>query len=157
MHVRSPSRETESTDQADSSSGSRIGRKLFVLAVGVVAVAYLVSRYRSERLPSSVAELRERAPATQRLREEATDAVSNEFQPIPIGDSEETETDEAETDDTTDVVDDVETTSDVTDEERSPAEIAERAAEDGPEPGEMAVDEAVEDELAGEESAEDEE
>ncbi|WP_245758014.1 hypothetical protein [Natronobacterium haloterrestre] len=129
-------------------------RRLLLLAAGSVAVAYLVSRYVSDRAVPSVDEVRDRAPSAEELREQTADAVSDEFRPIPIGDRGENEgraQEKTEDTDGTDPIDDVETSIDVTDGERSPEEIAERADEEVPEPGEMAVDEEVAEELIDDE------
>lgn len=186
MRFRSTSTEQASSspratgphDAASRTTRSRgLGRKRVLLALGLVAVAYAVSRYvgMPTDVPSraDVQELPDWVPSSEAIREQTTDAVPGDFQEIPIGeqgsedgepgadnDLDETEStaetgagavdegvDDAANDTAGEELDDAETTVDMTDEERSPTEIAERADEDVPEPGEMAVDEDVADEL----------
>lgn len=136
MPVRSPTDSSESTDPGASSPV----RKLFYLAVGLVAVAYLVRRYVGEDR-SGLEAVRERLPASDEIDEE----VADEFRPIPI----DGHGDAGPSSDAAEALDD-ETAVDMTDDPRSPEEITERADEEVPEPGEMAVGEDVADELVDE-------
>lgn len=191
MRLRLPPRDasdvraTESSGDASSEHAGResrtgVVRKLVLLALGLAAVAYAVRRYVGlpDAVPSmeDVADVGDRVPSTDELREQTTEAVPGEFQEIPIGergagDGDESDGDESVADvatetaasavddadaaeDVTEVVDDDETSVDMTDEERSSEEISERADETVPEPGEMAVDEDVADELVDEDESE---
>ncbi|MEY7849646.1 hypothetical protein AB7C87_10675 [Natrarchaeobius sp. A-rgal3] len=150
-------------EMEESGSGkSHLGR-LLALAVGLVAVAYLVSRYLDREGDDTVEGARDRAPSLEVVRDRASDAVAGEFQQIPIGDSDERDAPEDETDEVAagetsddELVDDAETNVDVTAEERSPEEIEERASEERAEPGEMAIDDDVADVVDGEATAESE-
>jgi len=158
--------DSSDTDESDSRSGRSRLRVLALLALGVGALVYVLSKYVDLPGPvPSAADVRERAPAAEAVREQTSEAVPDDFQQIPIGGRSNDESSAGDlesttsTEDVTDVVDDAETTVDMTDGERSPEELAERADEEVPEPGEMAVDDAVADELLddGDDEPEDDE
>ncbi|TYT63506.1 hypothetical protein [Natrialba swarupiae] len=132
-------------------------RRLVALAVGLVAVGYLVVRYLDRADDTAVENARDLAPSLEAVRDRTSNAVPGEFQQIPIGESDEPDAsdedaDELSADETSaaDVIDDAETNVDVTDEQRSPEEIEERAREERAEPGEMAIDDDVADVIDGE-------
>ena len=156
MPFRSSAADTASsdTDDSDARGGSGRLRVLALLALGVGALVYVLSKYVDLSGPvPSAADVRDRAPAAETVREQTSEAVPDDFQQIPIGGRADDGSSAGDlessssTADVTDVVDDAETTVDMTDEDRSAEEIAERADEESPEPGEMAVDDAVADEL----------
>lgn len=167
MRFRSTSQEQASSspratgppDAASTTRSRGIGRKIVLLALGLVAAAYVATRYlgRSTDVPSSVQDLQDRVPSAETVRQQTTDAVPSDFQEIPIGEQSDEDADaepdegdstsETGADAAAEGVDDAERNVEMTDGERSAAEISERADEDVPEPGEMAVDEDVADEL----------
>lgn len=172
MRFRTPPRERASADArgtdsetASSTDGTGAGvvRKLLLLAIGFVAVRYVLRRYGRlfDAAPSmdDVQTVQEQVPSADELREQTAEAVPGEFQEIPIGgrerdtddggDAETAGADAAEdiAEDTAEGSDDAETNVDMTDADRSPEVISEQADETVPEPGEMAVDDEVADEL----------